>query len=267
MSTRRTAASAAGIGILASFALIAAPSWATGGTRLCVPRAEGASLVTPKHGKCKKGYKLTTLGAEGKAGAEGKQGAGGKAGSEGKPGPEGKQGLEGKAGFTSEQAEQLKALLPYIRFVGNGVAGNPTVQFSGVNVQIVNGAGKTESTNGEGNLVIGYDEEPRTQTGSHNLVLGEDQEYTSFGGIIAGVANTATGSYASVTGGGENTASGALSSVSGGEANRVSGDLSWIGGGVLNEVFSKGTQGEEGVLASIFGGRLNRTAKDDVAIP
>jgi hypothetical protein len=154
-----------------------------------------------------------------------------------------------------------------MRFVGNGVAGKPTVQFSGVNVQIVNGEGRTASTNGEGNLVIGYDEEPRIQTGSHDLVLGEDQEYTSFAGIIAGVMNTVTGEYASVTGGVANTVSGALSSVSGGEVNKVSGDLSWIGGGVLNEVFSKGTPFEEGVLASIFGGSGNRTATDDVAIP
>jgi hypothetical protein len=55
--------------------------------------------------------------------------------------------------------------------------------------------------------------------------------------------------------------------VSGGEVNTVSGAVSWIGGGVFNEVFSKGTVGEEGVLASIFGGKGNKTAKNDVAIP
>jgi hypothetical protein len=98
MSTRRTAASAAGIGIgiLASFALTAAPSWAAGGMKLCVPKKEGAGLVTPKHGKCKKGYNLTTLGAEGKAGTAGKQGAAGNAGPEGKPGPEGNRVLKAK---------------------------------------------------------------------------------------------------------------------------------------------------------------------------
>jgi hypothetical protein len=256
-----------GVVLSAAFVTTGGSAWAGPALKLCVPKAAERPTLTPKHGKCKKGYTLTTLEAEGKAGAEGKQGAGSKPGSQGKPGPEGKQGLEGKAGFTTEQAEELKALLPHMRFVGNGVAGKPTVQFSGVNVQIVNGEGKTASTNGEGNLVIGYDEEPRFQTGSHDLVLGEDQEYTSFGGIIASVMNTATGEYAAVTGGAANTVSGALASVSGGEVNRVSGDLSWMGGGVLNEVFSKGTPLEEGVLASIFGGRGNRTATDDVAIP
>jgi hypothetical protein len=59
------------------------------------------------------------------------------------------------------------------------VGGKATVQFSGVNVQIVNGLKLTATTNGAGNLVIGYDESFGTQTGSHNLVLGTSQSYTS----------------------------------------------------------------------------------------
>src|SRR5256885_13306260 len=43
-------------------------------------------------------------------------------------------------------------------YVPSGAGGKPTVQFAAVNVQIVNGAGKTESVNGKGNLVLGYDE-------------------------------------------------------------------------------------------------------------
>ncbi len=54
------------------------------------------------------------------------------------------------------------------------------MQFPAVNVQIVNGTGKTASVNGTGNLVIGYDETPGTQSGSHNLVLGTSQTYTSY---------------------------------------------------------------------------------------
>ena len=46
-----------------------------------------------------------------------------------------------------------------------------------MNVQVVNGEGKSETTNGEGNLVIGYDEDKggHPQDGSHNLVLGEER--------------------------------------------------------------------------------------------
>jgi hypothetical protein len=247
------------VGVLVTGALIAAPSWAAGRTKLCVPKKEGAGLVTPKHGRCKKGYQLTTLGAEGKAGAEGKQGAAGK------PGTEGKQGPEGRAGFTPEQAEQLKALLPYVRFVGNGIAGKPTVQFSGVNVQIVNAAGKTESTNGEGNLVIGYDEEPGEQTGSHNLILGEEQTFTSFGGIDGGNGNRITAPFASVVGGGENIADAGESSVSGGFGNTASGEGSSVSGGSHNTASGEASSVSGGdnntasdFWSSVSGGELNR---------
>jgi hypothetical protein len=268
MSKRRIGGAAVvAIGMLASLALIAAPSWAAGGMKLCVPKKEGAGLVTPKHGKCKKGYMLTTLGAEGKAGAEGKQGEAGK------PGPEGKQGPEGKAGFTTEQAEQLKALLPYIRFLGNGVAGKPTVEFSGVNVQILNGMGKTESTNGTGNLVIGYDENARTQTGSHDLVLGVDQEFTSFGDLLAGSANSTTGPWSSVSGGNKNTASGPATSVSGGAENTAENVETSISGGaqgIASELAASVAGGFDNkavsVAASVGGGSGNTASGEESSI-
>jgi hypothetical protein len=56
--------------------------------------------------------------------------------------------------------ETLSKILPHTNYVEKGIAGKPTIQFSGVNVQIVNGEGKTASVNGDGNLVIGYDENP-----------------------------------------------------------------------------------------------------------
>jgi hypothetical protein len=184
---------------------------------------------------------------------------------------------------------EVKALLKYTKVEESGVGGKPTVQFSGTNVQVVNGLGQTNVFNGEGNLVIGYDEntllfrgKPAIQTGSHNLILGEDQEYTSEGGILAGSGNSTTGFSASVTGGFGNTASGAEASVSGGENNiasqidaSVSGGAhnkasalwAWIGGGSANQVFSNAKAGEEGRFGSIFGGKENKTAKDYEAIP
>jgi hypothetical protein len=263
--------------VFALLALTAAPSWAAGGSKLCVPKAEGAALVTPKHGKCRKGYKLTLMGAEGKAGVQGKAGA------DGKQGPEGKTGPEGKAGFTPEQAEQLKALLPYLRFVGKGVAGKPTVQFSGVNVQVVNGEGKTQTTNGVGNLVIGYDENESAaaQTGSHDLIVGIRQQYSSYGGLVAGEESAitapfasvsggkggkATGEYASVSGGAGNTASALYASISGGYANTASGLAAApsISGGWVNTASASyasisGGKGNtaSGYTASVSGGESN----------
>src|SRR5438105_7935709 len=49
-------------------------------------------------------------------------------------------------------------------FVASGVGGKPTVQFSGVNVQVVDGSGSTSTINGTGNLVLGYNGSPGTQT-------------------------------------------------------------------------------------------------------
>ena len=90
-----------------------------------------------------------------------------------------------------------------MRFVASGVGGKPTVQFSGVNVQVVSGSGSTAGpVNGEGNLVVGYDEsEGKPQTGSHNLVVGPEHSFTSFGGFLAGDGNSVTAAFGSVSGG------------------------------------------------------------------
>ena len=158
----------------------------------------------------------------------------------------------------------LDKVLPHIAYVEKGVAGNPTIQFSGVNVQVVNGEGKTASVNGEGNLVVGYDEDPGTQTGSHNLILGQQQTFESYGGIVAGWANLIGAPFASVTGGQENRATGYTSwvsggrendaayefaSVLGGRGNVASGYASLVTGGIHNRAET------ESALAS--GGQLN----------
>src|SRR5204863_100462 len=81
----------------------------------------------------------------------------------------------------------LLAVLPHMSFLAAGVGGKPTIRFSGVNFQLVSGSGATNSAvNGEGNLVLGYDESPGTQTGSHNLVLGVGQAFASYGAILGG---------------------------------------------------------------------------------
>jgi hypothetical protein len=61
----------------------------------------------------------------------------------------------------------------------------------GCNVHIQNGAGRTDTTNSYGNLIIGYNKnEIATRTGSHNLIIGDLHEYTSWGGIVSGSTNT-----------------------------------------------------------------------------
>lgn len=115
--------------------------------------------------------------------------------------------------------------------------GQPTIRFSGVNVQVVDGQDDTTDgpTNGRGNLIVGWNENiSDIRTGSHNLVVGIHHSYTSFGGMLAGYNNTLTNGFASVTGGVGNYANGYAASVSGGGLNVASGHQASITGGRLN---------------------------------
>ncbi len=132
--------------------------------------------------------------------------------------------------------------------LSDGVAQKTELTLTGVNLHIVNGLGATNGepnnptdtgtpvTNGLGNLIIGYNEARtngfvNTRTGSHNLILGDFEEYSSYGGIVAGYFNTISAPFASVSGGEDNTASGYVSSVSGGVSNTAGGVSSRDDGG------------------------------------
>ncbi len=217
------------------------------GLKVCVQNKEGGSIKLPKGGVCKTGYTLTELGEP--------------------------------SVLSKTEQEELKELRKYAKVVPSGIDGKPTVQVTGANVQIVNGERKTATTNGEGNLVIGYDEnergkcsikvklhgkqgceesggmwilEPHAQTGSHNLIFGSEQEFTSYGGIVDGSFNSITAPFASVTGGLENTASSEGASVSGGNEGTASGESSSVSGGwggVASEVRSSVSGGESNTAA------------------
>jgi hypothetical protein len=146
-------------------------------------------------------------------------------------------------------------------YVSSAVGGKPTVMFSAVNVEIVSGSGATDGpVNGEGNLVIGYDENPNgaTQTGSHDLIVGEKNGWTKYGEVVAGINNTATGTYASVLGRG-NIASGSYSTVPGGAFNTASGLSASVSGGFEGRA--------TGQYASILGGNGNHATTNCQAIP
>ena len=145
-------------------------------------------------------------------------------------------------------------------YVASGVGGKPTVQFSGVNFQLLNGAGKTNSTNGAGNLVLGYDENPLgvAQTGSHDLVLGTGQTFTSYSDLLGGSANVAKGAYEAVFGH-SNNATGSWSSVTGGWHNKVSATYASVSGGTNNSATS--------TAASVSGGCGNLAGTGTVSMP
>ncbi len=132
--------------------------------------------------------------------------------------------------------------------------GQPAALFEAVNLMVVNGTGTTDgATNGVGNLIVGYDEfrrhEETNKSGSHNLVVGPAHNYSSFGGFVAGIANSVLGENASVSGGRANTASGRHSSVSGGSDHTASGNASSVRGGAGNTASGDGS--------SVSGGSSN----------
>lgn len=293
------------VGLLA---VMASGATAASSLKVCVQEKEGGSIKLPKAGACKKGYKLTELGQEGPEGKKGEKGAAGAPGEKGTTGATGEKGATGAAGengatgatgeagqkgeaglseLSKSEQEAVKAILPYVKVLEKGVGGKPTVQFSGVNVQVVSGAGLEASLNGEGNLVVGTDENPGAQTGSNNLVVGQGQSFTSYGSILGGSFNAASGPFtllggeanaaggsdasvtgghgnkaeagqSSVSGGRGNTASGSFASVQGGENNVAAADYTSVGGGNYNEA--------SGLLAWIGGGNFNHAKGNTSAI-
>jgi hypothetical protein len=162
-------------------------------------------------------------------------------------------------GSLSDRLTYLEGLLEDVTRVGNDIT------FSGVNVHVVNGDGITESKNGLGNLIVGYNEPPpvgEDRSGSHNIVTGSQHNYSSWGGLVAGKANTISGEYASVTAGYSNAASGSYSSVSGGENNKASGSFSSVAGGGSPNT---GWSGNEAFAnhSAILGGAQNLAGDPD----
>jgi hypothetical protein len=153
----------------------------------------------------------------------------------------------------------LEALLSNVTRGADPQTGQDTLQFSAMNVQIVNGNGYSDERsvpNGTGNLIIGYNEpnttgQPNERTGSHMLVVGFGQNYTGFGGIVAGADNTTRGAWSSVLGGTENTASGSLSAISAGFRNSADSFATSVSGGRNNTAIGR--------FSSISGGLSNRT--------
>jgi hypothetical protein len=176
---------------------------------------------------------------------------------------------------TSQQADidALKAKTASMSVLTDN--GQPTVRFTGVNLQVVSGSGSTAgAVNGRGNLIVGYNENNGdTKTGSHNLIVGPQHTYTGYSGLVAGINNTISGNYASVSGGGSNTASGNSASVSGGSLNTASGNSASVSGGGGNTASSLSASVSggfdntaSGLYASVSGGNVRvATGEDDWA--
>jgi len=185
------------------------------------------------------------------------------------------RGLDSLAAVVKADHESLASFTANVRQLLTTFAGvtrvADSIYFDHVNVNVRNGLGRTDSVNGLGNLIVGYNK-PRGdttdhRTGSHTLVIGDQQSFTSYGGILVGFRNTvsapwasisggtygvASGLAASVSGGNSNTASESGSSVSGGVGNNASGVAAWVGGGLDNSA--------QGRYSTVSGGYYNNAS-------
>lgn len=170
------------------------------------------------------------------------------------------------------------------------VNGQPTVRVAAANLQVVNGTGRTDSINGTGNVLIGYDESRADtdykfcsqatlssrsgnykytlqddigcaaagavfavnhKSGSHNLIVGPFNNYSNYGGAVFGIHNAIAYSHASITGGENNISAGTGSSVTGGRNNQAF-TFGTVSGGEGNVA--------DGDLSVVSGGVLNWSA-------
>ena len=161
----------------------------------------------------------------------------------------------------AERMATLENKLSAMTFDG---AANEVV-ITGANLRIVNGLGSTETTNGTGNLIVGYNEQrgpnplgADNRTGSHNVVVGTRHNFSSFGGLVVGFTNEISGPFASVSGGADNIASGDNSSVCGGLENTASGAVSSVSGGFLNTA--------SGIDSSVSGGFSNTASGGSASV-
>ncbi len=169
----------------------------------------------------------------------------------------------------------LERTLTHVTSV-TGAGGLPEVRITGANLRLVNGLRATATTNGLGNLLVGYNE-PRqgenVETGSHNVVVGQGHNFSSFGGLVVGRQNEISGAFAVVSGGFDNTASGASAAVSGGIFNRASGESAAVSGGFDNTASASATSVSGGAgntargeSATVCGGHGNTASGHTAAI-
>ncbi len=140
-------------------------------------------------------------------------------------------------------------LMPFLSVTGTDVV------LSGANLTILNGAGSTDTTNGTGNLILGYNalrDNDNNRTGSHNLIIGDLHSYGSYGGFVAGKENSILAPYASITGGAFGSVQSELGAILGGYENTVNGMYGTIVGGVRNIIST------DAFAACVLGGMDNQ---------
>jgi len=173
---------------------------------------------------------------------------------------------------SAAEQQKLLAMLPYIQYEASGIAGKPTITFTGVNIHLLAGAEMT----GTGNLVIGEQGNPghgacllippnSGVTGTENLVIGSRNAASGWGSLVSGTCNADGGEDSGMIGGEYNSASteSGDGAVVAGYQDQVSGGGAIIGGwrnsADEDATVTGGVENSAvGTWASVGGGQLNR---------
>ena len=155
-------------------------------------------------------------------------------------------------GLTSEQKAVLDILSVETLPDGMNGPGYKTLRVNGVNLQVVNGV-DDDTSNGLGNILVGYMIRTSDSNGSHNVVTGSVQKYTANASILGGYGNEVNAAYGIVFGT-DNIVDSPFGTILGGVQNLVSvtnGDPGMIVCGNTNTVY--------GPNSSILCGQFNTT--------
>jgi hypothetical protein len=188
----------------------------------------------------------------------------------------------------------LETLLAGVTRGVDPISNADTLLLTGMNLQVVNGSGSTNSENRVGNVIIGYNLDSTAnpsssdKRGSHNLVIGDGHKYTQSSGIVSGhdsylnndysvilggYGHLVDGASAGVIGGHDSLNQGDFAVIVGGTFNAVDGTSSFVGGGTENSAVQQnsavvgGSNNEaDGLSSFVAGGQNQLTTKQDGAI-
>ncbi len=186
-----------------------------------------------------------------------------------------------------EETENLRAMNEHVTVEADATQPNEhRIVFEGVNIQLVDGAGKAaqenNESNGLGNLIVGYGgervESPAIvpplcsdggyddriacegagevwaadhRSGSHNIVVGYENAYSGNGGLTVGYSNATTNANA-VSFGAVNIVRGRNATVTGGRQNLALQTDAHVSGGRYGEA--------TGELSVVVGGFFNEAS-------
>lgn len=126
----------------------------------------------------------------------------------------------------------------------------PTIRITGANLQIVNGQGSSSTSNGRGNLILGYNElgnpDGDVRSGSHCLVLGIRGNYQGWMNFVGGSDNSVAGGNCAVFAGTGNRVDTVGAVIATGTGCSADSAFSFIGTGQSNQV--------SGVYGACLGG-------------